>query len=169
MDGRICIFGDSILRKKAKPVKSVGEQEQKILEEMLTIMRQAGGVGLAAPQIGLGKRLIVIEYNDSLLMLANPQILKKTGFEFLEEGCLSFPEISVRIKRSKKIVVEALDKNNKKITIEADEILARALQHEIDHLDGKLIIDYVNLVDKFRIRKKIKEIRAERIHDRVQK
>ncbi len=162
MDGRICIFGDSVLRKKAKTIKSVGEQERKVFEEMLTIMRAAGGVGLAAPQIGLGKRMIVVEYNNSLLMLANPKILKKDGFEFLEEGCLSFPEISVRIKRFNKIVVEALNKNNKKIEIEAEEILSRALQHEIDHLDGKLIIDYATLVDKFRIRKKIKEIRARR-------
>lgn len=162
MNGRICIFGDSVLRKKAKPIKSVGEHELKVFEEMLSIMRAAGGVGLAAPQIGLGRRMFVIEYNNSLLMLANPTILKKDGFGFLEEGCLSFPEITVKIKRFKKIVVEALDKNNKKIIIEADEILSRAIQHEIDHLDGKLIIDYANLVDKFHIRKKIKQIRARR-------
>lgn len=160
MNGRICIFGDTVLRKRAKPIKAVGENERKLFEEMLTIMRAAGGVGLAAPQIGLSKRMIVIEYNNSLLMIANPKIIKKEGYVSLEEGCLSFPEISVRVRRSKKIVVEALDKNNKKFVIEADEILARALQHEIDHLDGKLIIDYANLVDKFRIRKRIKEIRA---------
>ncbi|HOX53999.1 MAG: peptide deformylase [Candidatus Omnitrophica bacterium] len=160
MDGKICIFGDTVLRKRAKPVKNVGESERKLFNEMLSIMRAAGGVGLAAPQIGLSKRMIVIEYNNSLLMIANPKIIKKEGYVSLEEGCLSFPEVSVRVKRSKKIVVEALDKNNKKFVIEADEILARALQHEIDHLDGKLIIDYANLVDKFRIRKRIKDIRA---------
>jgi len=162
MDGRICIFGDSVLRKKAKAIKSVGGPEKKLFEDMLSIMRTAGGVGLAAPQIGLSKRMIVVEYGNVLLMLANPKILKKEGFELLEEGCLSFPEVSVSIKRFKNIVVEALDKNNKKIKIEADEILSRAIQHEIDHLDGKLIIDYANLVDKFRIRKKIKDIRAKR-------
>jgi len=160
LDGKICIFGDTVLRKRAKPVKNVGESERKLFNEMLSIMRAAGGVGLAAPQIGLSKRMIVIEYNNSLLMIANPKIIKKEGYVSLEEGCLSFPEVSVRVKRSKKIVVEALDKNNKKFVIEADEILARALQHEIDHLDGKLIIDYANLVDKFRIRKRIKDIRA---------
>ena len=162
MDGRICIFGDSVLRKKAKAIKSVGDQERKLFEDMLSIMRAAGGVGLAAPQIGLSKRMVVVEYDNSLLMLANPKILEKEGFESLEEGCLSFPEISVSVKRFKKIIVEALDKNNNKIKIEADEILSRAIQHEIDHLDGKLIIDYANLVDKFRIRKKMKDIRARR-------
>ena len=158
MKGKICIYGESILRKKAKPIKSVGKDEKKILDQMLSIMRDSGGVGLAAPQIGLQKRLIVIEYNDSLLMLANPRIIKKEGVDLMEEGCLSFPEITVKIKRPKKVVIEALNKESKKIKIEADEILSRALQHEIDHLDGKLIIDYANLIDKFKIRNHIKNL-----------
>ncbi|MFH1655841.1 MAG: peptide deformylase [Candidatus Omnitrophota bacterium] len=157
--GKICIYGDSVLRKKAEPVRHVGRQERKILDEMLSIMRKAGGVGLAASQIGLPKRLIVVEYEDNLLMLANPKIIKKEGDELLEEGCLSFPEIMVKIKRPKKVIVEALDKNNKGIKIEADYILSRALQHEMDHLNGRLIIDYAGLPEKFRIRKKIKEFR----------
>jgi peptide deformylase len=157
--GKICIYGDYILRKKAKLVKSVAEPERKTLEEMLSVMRNSGGIGLAAPQVGLAKRLIVVEYQDSLLMLANPKIVKKEGIDFLEEGCLSFPEIVVKIKRPKKIIVEALDKDNKKVKIEADFILSRALQHEIDHLNGKLIIDYASLLEKLRIRKKIKQIR----------
>lgn len=159
MERKLCIYGDVVLRKKAKPVESVGEQERKILNEMLSVMRKAGGVGLAAPQIGLSKRLIVVEYEDDILILANPEVIKKEGIDVLEEGCLSFPEVIVKIKRPKKVVVEALDKNNKKIKIQADYILSRALQHEIDHLDGRMIIDYVSLSEKFRIRKKIKEIR----------
>lgn len=155
---KICLYGDSVLRKKAKPIKAVGVEEKKILDQMLSIMRQAGGVGLAAPQIGLDRRLIIVECNDTLWMLANPKIIDKEGIDILEEGCLSFPEVVVKIKRPKKVVVEALDINNKKIKLPADDILSRALQHEIDHLDGKLIIDYANLVEKFRIRKKIKEI-----------
>jgi len=159
VSGKICIYGDSVLRKKAKAIKRVGAEEKKILDEMLSAMRKAGGIGLAAPQIGLRKRLIVVEYEDALLMLANPKIIKKEGTDFLEEGCLSFPEIMIKIKRPKKVIIEALDKNNKKTKIEADYILSRALQHEIDHLNGKLIIDYVSLPKKFRIRRKIKEIR----------
>jgi len=157
--GKICIYGDYILRKKAKPVNSFGDEERRILDEMLSVMRKSGGIGLAAPQVGLAKRLIVVEYQDSVLMLANPKIIKKEGFDLLEEGCLSFPEIVVKIKRPKKIIVEALDKDNKKIKIEADYILSRALQHEIDHLNGKLIIDYAGFLEKLRIRKKIKQIR----------
>lgn len=158
MNKKIRIYGDSVLRKKAKPVDSVSEEEKKILEQMLVIMRESGGVGLAAPQIGLSKRLIVIEYGDKILMLANPEILDKQGCELSEEGCLSFPDVVVKIKRNKKIVVEALNKDNKKTKIHLDDILSRAVQHEIDHLDGKLIIDYVSLLDKFRIRKMMKSL-----------
>jgi peptide deformylase len=168
-DREIRLYGDSILRQRAKDILSIGEEERKILEHMLLVMRKAGGIGLSAPQIGLSVRLIVVEYNDSLLMLGNPKILKKEDFDILEEGCLSFPEITVRIKRPKRIVIEALNKENKKIRLQADEILSRALQHEIDHLNGKLIIDYATLIDKFKIRKKMKDLQRKTKYDRLQK
>lgn len=155
----IKILGEPILRKRAKPLKKITEEERKLFEDMARIMHSAGGIGLAANQIGIDKQMIVIDIGEGAMMLANPKILKKQGSCVIEEGCLSLPEVTLKIKRPKKILVECLDKDNCLIRIEADEILARALQHEIDHLNGRLIIDYASWRQKFSIRKKIRQLK----------
>lgn len=157
----IKILGEPILRKKAKPVKKITEEECKIFEEMSRIMYSAGGIGLAANQIGIDKQMFVIDIGEGAMMLANPRILKKEGVCVVEEGCLSLPEIILKIKRPKKIWVECLDKDNCLIRFEADEILSRALQHEIDHLRGKLIIDYASWRQRFLIRNKLRRFKKQ--------
>lgn len=155
----IKIFGEPILRKKTKPVKKITEAERKIFEDMARIMHEAGGIGLAANQIGIDKQMIVLDAGDGLFMLANPKILEREGSSVLEEGCLSLPEITVKVKRPKKIVVEYLDKDNSLIKFEADDILSRAIQHEVDHLMGKMIIDYAGWRQKFLIKRKIRQLK----------
>jgi peptide deformylase len=157
----IKILGEPILRKKAKPVKKITEEERRIFEEMSRIMHAAGGIGLAANQIGIDKQMLVIDIGEGIMMLANPKILKKQGISILEEGCLSVPQITLKIKRPKKILIECLDKDNCVIKFEADEILSRALQHEIDHLHGRLIIDYAGWRQRILLRRKIKQLKKQ--------
>lgn len=164
----IRIFGEPSLRKKAKPVKNIGEQENRILEAMAKLMYDAQGCGLAATQVGLNKQLLVIDIGGGLLKLANPKILRKEGFDTIEEGCLSLPEVTVKIKRPRKILVECLDCNNKLIQFEAQDVLSRALQHEMDHLKGKLIIDYAPLAKRFLLKRKLKQIAKQRQNGRLQ-
>lgn len=155
----IKIFGEAILRKKAKQVEKVTDAERKIFEDMARIMHEAGGIGLAANQIGIDKQLIVLDTGEGLLALANPKILKKEGICVLEEGCLSLPEVTVKVKRPKKIIVQCLNRENCIVKFEADDILSRAIQHELDHLMGKLIIDYAGWRQKFLIRRKINRLK----------
>ena len=155
----IKILGEPILRKKARPVKKITEEERRIFEDMSRIMHEAGGVGLAANQIGVDKQMLVIDIGEGIMMLANPKILKKEGIAILEEGCLSLPQITLKIKRPKKILIECLDKDNCVIRFEADEMLARALQHEIDHLQGRLIIDYAGLRQRISLKRKLKQLK----------
>jgi len=156
---KIRLYGDPALRKKAQPVSKITAEEKKLFENMAQAMYDAGGVGLAGPQVNIDKQLLVIDVGSGLFKLANPKILKAVCVKSGEEGCLSFPEVTVKIKRSEKIVVEALNHEGAKIRIEAEGLFARALQHEIDHLKGKLIIDRLNLVDKIKIRKKLREMK----------
>jgi peptide deformylase len=154
MLGRIYIYGEPILRKKTKPVEKVSWQEKQLFDEMLKMMHQAKGIGLAANQVGIDKRMCVVCVGDRVLKLANPRILKRKGMNIFEEGCLSLPNVTVKVKRAKEIVCEAINENNGLIRFEAKELLARAIQHEVDHLMGKLIIDHVPLWQKLAIRKK---------------
>ena len=125
----IRIYGDPILRKKALLVDKIGLEEKKLFEDMAQTMYAAKGVGLAATQVGVKKQVMVIDVGSGLLKLANPKILKAQCKRLGEEGCLSFPEITVKITRPEKIVVEALDQNGAKVKIDAQGLLARAIQH----------------------------------------
>jgi len=145
-------YPDSILRKIAFEVKEITGQEVRLFEEMLFTMRHFAGIGLAAPQIGISRKLIVADIGNGAVMLANPKILKAKGAGKMEEGCLSIPGIGVVIDRAEEIIVTGLNEKGKVIELKAQGFLARVLQHEIDHLDGKLIIDYLNLLEKFRLR-----------------
>ena len=135
--------GDEILRKKSKEVSEVNDKIRELLEDMLETMHKYNGVGLAAPQVGLLKRVIVIDLYDGNkpLKLVNPVIIKTKGKQEVEEGCLSFPNQYAKMIRPEEVVVEALNENGEKVKIKAKGLLAQALCHEIDHLEGILFVD----------------------------
>ncbi len=153
---KIKILGEPVLRKKAKPVKKVDDECRQLLSRMSRLMYAAKGVGLAAPQVGLSRSLIVVDIGSGLYKLVNPKIVKKEGSQKLEEGCLSVPGVYIKVRRAKKVRVNALDEDGRQLTIDAGDLLACVLQHEIDHLNGKLIVDYASLLQKLALRKKLK-------------
>ena len=151
-----------ILREKCKPIKTVSDKTKKELDKMLEIMYESGGVGLAANQVGLNKRMVVIDIQANEkkqpIFLINPKITwYSDNCIEMEEGCLSVPGCSAKIKRPEKVKVEYTDKDSEKLNIEADGLLGRCLQHEIDHLDGKLYIDYLSKLKRDIIIKKVKK------------
>ncbi len=137
--------GDEILRKKSREVEKVDDKIREILDDMVETMHQFNGVGLAGPQIGLLKRLVVIDlYDDNgPIKLVNPKIIKEEGEQEVEEGCLSFPNQFGKIVRPAKVTVEALNENGEKIIVIGDGLLAQALSHECDHLEGILFVDKI--------------------------
>jgi peptide deformylase len=134
---------DDILRKKTRAVESVNNRILTLLEDMVETMYHADGAGLAAPQVGILRRLIVIDVGTGLIKLINPVITEADGEQQELEGCLSIPGIYGKVERPERVVVKALDENGKPIALEGTGLLARALCHEIDHLDGILFIDKV--------------------------
>ena len=136
-------YGDEILRKKSREVDVVDDKIRELLDDMLETMHKYNGVGLAAPQVGILKRVVVIDlYDDNgPLKLVNPKIVKQKGKQEVEEGCLSFPNQYAKMIRPEEIVTEALNEKGEKIKIKAKGLLAQAICHEIDHLDGVLFID----------------------------
>ncbi len=148
-------YPDKILRKECSPVKSVAESERKIFNDMLFTMRHFCGIGLAAPQVGISKRLIVASVEDITIKLANPEILDTSGFDTMIEGCLSVIDVAVDIKRPAVITVKGLNEESKIIELKTSGLLARVLQHEINHLNGRLIIDYMSTWKrlKFKLKK----------------
>ncbi len=151
---KVRLYGDPALRKKCQEIEEVDGKIKKLLNNMAETMHHNEGVGLAAPQVGILKRAIVVDVGEGLTALANPKILWRQGKEIAPEGCLSLPGIFLDIKRSQEVVVEGIDKNGETQQIGAADLFARALQHEIDHLNGVLIIDHIS-------RKKLKSIRKE--------
>lgn len=141
-------YPDSVLRKSSLDVKEITERESRLFDDMLFTMRHFQGIGLAAPQIGISKKLIVADIGKGAIKLANPVILDATGLDKMEEGCLSIPGVGVAIERPNNILVRGLNEKGDVVELEAQGLLARVLQHEIDHLKGKLIIDYLSLLGK---------------------
>lgn len=135
--------GDEILRKKSKEVEVIDEKIKTLIEDMVETMHKYNGVGLAAVQVGILKRIIVIDLYDEkpIIKLINPVIIKQKGEQEVEEGCLSFPNKYAKIIRPKEITVEGLNEHGQKIKIVATDLLAQALSHELDHLEGKVFID----------------------------
>ena len=135
--------GDEILRKKSRVVEVVDDKIRELLEDMLETMHKYNGVGLAAPQVGILKRVVVIDLYDGNepLKLVNPVIIKEKGKQEVEEGCLSFPNQYAKMVRPEEIVAEALNENGEKIKIKAKGLPAQAICHEVDHLDGILFVD----------------------------
>ena len=137
--------GDSILYKKSKEVEKIDEKTQELIDDMIETMHKYNGVGLAAVQVGILKRIVVIDLYDDKgpIVLINPRILKTKGEQEVEEGCLSFPNKFAKIVRPAEVVVEYLDRNGKKVKLKAKELLAQAVSHELDHLEGELFIDKI--------------------------
>jgi len=155
----IKIYGEPILRAKASKVDKIEEADILIIEKMIDAMFANEGIGLAAPQIGVGKQIIVARNDKEIIKLINPVILKKEGGEEAKEGCLSLPNIYVDVKRSAYISVEGRNEKLETVIIEAKGLTARVLQHEIDHLNGILIIDYASPVSEVLVKKQLKKLR----------
>lgn len=139
----IRVENDEILRKKSKEVEQIDEKTQVLIDDMIETMRKYNGVGLSAVQIGVLKRIVVIDIDDGtgVKVLINPKITKTKGEHEVEEGCLSFPNQYAKLIRPKEVTAEALDRNGKKIVIKAKDLLAQAIAHELDHLDGVVFKD----------------------------
>ncbi len=154
-------FPDKRLRTVAKPVDKVDDKIRQLVDDMLETMYEAKGVGLAATQVNVHQRVIVIdtsEDKDAPLCLINPEIIEKDGVEESEEGCLSVPGFFEKVKRAEHIKVKALNKEGEPFELEAKELLAVCIQHEMDHLQGKLFVDYLSPLKKKRIKDKLEKI-----------
>ena len=164
---RIRLYSDPVLREKALPIQEITVAERKLAADMLATMYASPiGVGLAAPQVGILKQLIVIDVDRDNperypLVLFNPKVQTLEGELVVEEGYLSFPGITADVKRAAKIVVTAKDINGESIRVEGEDLLARALQHEIDHLDGILFIDYVSGLKRKFLRGKLRKLQRQ--------
>ena len=154
-------FPDERLRKKAAAVKSVDEKIKKLVDDMLETMYESKGVGLAATQVDVHQRVIVIDVSEEKnapLSLINPEIIERDGIKESEEGCLSVPGFFEKVKRAEHIKVKAIDKEGQAFEFEARDLLAVCVQHEMDHLNGKLFVDYISSLKRQRIKKKLEKI-----------
>jgi len=159
-------YPDPRLRTKAAPVDRVDDALRKLIDDMLETMYAAPGIGLAATQVNVHKRVLVVDITQDgtqPLVFVNPEILEREGSVEAEEGCLSVPGIFDKLTaRAERVVVRALDRNGKSFELEADGLLAVCIQHEMDHLEGKLFVDYLSELKRTRIRKKLEKERQNR-------
>jgi peptide deformylase len=146
----IRVLGDPILRQESRPVSAVTDDLRRLIDDMFETMHAAKGIGLAAPQVGRVERITVVDVEGGRqpLALVNPEIVSVEGAIKGEEGCLSIPDVFADVERSAKVVVRAMDRDGKSFDVEGSELLARCLQHEIDHLHGKLFIDYLSVLKR---------------------
>ena len=153
-------YPDERLRRPAKAVAAVDAATVRLIDDMLETMYDAPGVGLAAPQVNVSKRVIVVDVSEEKntpLALVNPEVIASEDEEQMEEGCLSVPGIYEQVVRAARVRVRAIDREGNPVEIDAEGLLAVCLQHEIDHLDGKLFVDYLSLMKRTRIRKKLEK------------
>ena len=151
---------DPRLRAVASPVSQVDDTVRQLLDDMLETMYEAPGIGLAATQVNVDKRVVVIDVSEEKnqpLCLINPEITEREGSEEMEEGCLSVPGVFETVKRAEYVTMQALDLDGQLFELQADGLLAVCIQHEIDHLDGKLFVDYLTQLKQKRIRKKLEK------------
>jgi peptide deformylase len=161
----ILIIGHPMLVKKAGPVERVDADIVRLAGDMVETLHAAPGIGLAAPQVGVSKRLIVVdlsvgERKDDLIVLVNPEIVKKEGEVICEEGCLSVPDIREKVARPYRVTVFGVDLEGQTVEVDAEDLLARVLCHEIDHLDGILFVEKLSPLKRKLIRKKLKKAAA---------
>jgi peptide deformylase len=156
-------YPDPRLYKKAQPVDEVNDEVRRLIDDMAETMYAAPGIGLAATQIDVHRRIIVIDTSDSrkqLLALVNPEIIHREGTQLLEEGCLSLPGIFEPVERSRSIRIRALDRQGEPFELDAEGLRAVCIQHEMDHLEGKVFVDYLSRLKRERIRTRLlKQIR----------
>lgn len=158
----IVVYPDPVLLKPTRPVERFDDELRALIPDMIETMRAAGGVGLAANQIGIPLRLFVADLSagerpDEVKVFANPVIKELQGSEFGEEGCLSFPDIILEIERARTATVGARDENGEPFTYHAEGFLARAMQHEVEHLDGQVFLRHVSTLRRELIKKQIKK------------
>ncbi|HSH27695.1 MAG TPA: peptide deformylase [Wenzhouxiangella sp.] len=162
---KILEYPDPRLRRVARPVDTVGERERKLAEDMLETMYDARGIGLAATQVAEDIRLIVMDLSEERnepRVFINPEIIERSGSQSCEEGCLSVPGFYAEITRAETIRVRALDTDGNAFELEADGLLAVCIQHEIDHLDGKMFVDYLSPLKRRMIGKKLRKQQSSR-------
>lgn len=158
-------FPDPRLRTKAAPVAQVDDALRKLCDDMIETMYAANGIGLAATQVNVHQRLVVIDVSEERnrpLVFINPEITEREGVEVTEEGCLSVPGAYEEVQRAERVTVKALDRDGKEFTLKADGLLAVCIQHELDHLQGKLFVDYLSDLKRTRIRKKLEKDQKDR-------
>jgi len=158
----IMVFGNPVLTQKASEIEDIDEDVYRLAQNMLHTMHAAPGIGLAAPQVNHSIRLITIDLSvgekvDDVIILINPEIVSSDGEQIMEEGCLSVPEINEKVSRPARVVVKGIDIEGNERTIESSGLLARALCHEIDHLNGKLFIDHLSPLKKDIIKRKLRK------------
>lgn len=155
---------DPRLRRQAEPVQQVDDAVRRLAADMAQAMYAAQGVGLAATQVGDLRRLIVMDLSaerDQLIVLVNPEISASEGSQVCEEGCLSVPEYRAEVERAERVEVQALGLDGEPLRLEADGLLAVCVQHEIDHLDGRLFIDYLSRLKRERVTRRLEKLRRE--------
>ena len=145
---KIRLYGDPCLETKSKAVKVVGPVERMLIAAMFETMTACKGVGLAAPQVGINEQIFVVDSGQEVFAAINPKIIKTAGSEVMEEGCLSIPRVLVDVKRAKTVWVEFTDQENTQVRAQLNGLAARVFQHEYDHLQGKLILDYLGPKDR---------------------
>lgn len=155
---QIRLYGDPCLREKSQPVKEITAEKRAIIQVMISLMHENKGIGLAAPQVGINERFFVADVGEGPFVFINPAIVEKKDEGVMEEGCLSIPGIQININRPLEIIVKYTDMNNQPIERLCTDLLARVVLHEIDHLDGKLIVDYVSFAERLKMRKALREI-----------
>jgi peptide deformylase len=158
----IRVFGDPVLRQRAAEVKEIDGKIVRLSEEMIETMRDAPGVGLAASQVGIERRIFVYDVGDGAQTVINPEIIESSGEWEWEEGCLSVPDLHWPIMRPKEVHLVGLDLDGNEISIEADELLARVFQHELDHLNGILLLEHL---DKDQRKQAMRVLRARALPD----
>lgn len=162
---KILEYPDPRLRRVARPVESVGARERKLVEDMLETMYEARGIGLAATQVDEDIRVVVMDLSegrDEPQVFINPEITDRSGSKSYEEGCLSVPGVYAEVTRAERVGVRALDIDGKAFEVDADGLLAVCIQHEIDHLDGKMFIDYLSPLKRRMIGKKLRKQQGSR-------
>lgn len=156
-------YPDDVLKRRAEPVTSIDDGLQRLIEDMVETMYAASGVGLAAPQVGVSRRLIVVDVSrgeseeSRLIVLINPEIVERQGEVRSEEGCLSLPGFIASVDRAETVVVKGLDREGKEVSIPAQGLLSMAFQHEIDHLDGTLILDRTSFLKREFYKKQLRK------------
>jgi peptide deformylase len=161
-------FPDPRLRTRAEPVAEVDGSVRQLIDDLFETMYAAPGIGLAATQVDVHRRVLVVDVSEDRsqpLALVNPEIIARDGIEETEEGCLSVPGIFEKVTRADSIRVRALDRDGQLIEVDAEGLLAVCIQHEMDHLDGKLFVDYLSELKRSRIRKRLDKERRERVAD----